>query len=150
MNYARRDLCGGCPVMGIPTAIKSLIQEPEIGGVIGVFLRFEPAERRHRLRLHQKPEVTIHPNGEIEVAGEIAVSEMMSKILILSETHSHFPREGRAGMRFLVSPLSRSSRFYCLGDMGGGQGVSRLSTGHRRLRSGILGWSSVVIHAAFC
>ena len=24
MNYARRDLCGGCPVMGIPTAIKSL------------------------------------------------------------------------------------------------------------------------------
>ena len=23
-NYARRDPCGGCPVMGIPTAIKSL------------------------------------------------------------------------------------------------------------------------------
>jgi hypothetical protein len=21
VNYARRDLCGGCPVMGIPTAI---------------------------------------------------------------------------------------------------------------------------------
>ena len=24
VNYARRDLCGGCPVMGIPTAMKSL------------------------------------------------------------------------------------------------------------------------------
>jgi hypothetical protein len=24
VNYARRDLCGGCPVMGIPTAIAYL------------------------------------------------------------------------------------------------------------------------------
>ena len=30
VNYARRDLCGGCPVMGIPTAINMVLTEIDI------------------------------------------------------------------------------------------------------------------------
>ena len=65
MNHARRDLCGGCPVMGIPTAIgrdllylweskrpksssgDSLVGVPD---VIASQIEMLPAERRGEIR----------------------------------------------------------------------------------------------------